>query len=888
MQLLYRISETGERVLNSEVAHIHARREGGPRWNPAMSAEENRGYDNLILLCKPHASEIDATPQHFPAGLLRKWKHAQVETQHQAAVSQPPLTDAEVAEVVRQSFGLDEAVAAIAEIVPFSPRLRTRDEALDRAARQSLARRRARLPVPADRLDTVLLWMSEQADPVVQVPEGTIRVLVAPMGSGKSEYAGRWWDEGLAAAQADPEVEIPVWFPARQIVATGLEDAVTTGIGHDPVKPCRVVIDGLDDVAPREADQLLYQARQMVESWPRTQVLATSRPGVQARAEETIKVDPWPAQRGLELVRTIAGDTGWNLWTAEAMDLLTSPLTALAVANRLLEGRDIRVSRLTLLRDLSGTILQQRRPDQATPQLWGRLAHLAGRILSGPAPVSATSFGNEAQVWELTDTGLVVNNDGILNFALPVFEQHFGAQALTSDIVRLETAAGSDMFPRWRYAVAFAVSTSEPRQAEDYMLRLAAANPGAVSWILDEIAVGEKAYKDPGRAGVTPPPWLDLADSEERYDSAVLQGRRLRDALQVLLSGFGSCSSGLARHCGGHLVQWGVQLLGDEYMGLYEARGTVPPPNVVLVPGDRWENRLAEGWSSQTLFRYPSGHLGRWAWARNRLKRSLTDVIRRRRLPLPPDSPLIRERRWVLAQRIMQIARTPYDADIPLPDLRAALDLMMERVNRSVRSTWHGGGEPVDSDDVRWMYAQVEEATGDVLTRPWPPPDRPLPWARWRWQGYSAELTRAVAADVLRDAVIGYRDLVDQNFARFGGTLSLNGVLPVRVEGVVDMPEEDADGMHSGLLYELKPDPTAARESVPVVHLGLSNSSPGRHTHVFTAAVDRKRTPFYKPIADNTWLPTGSSRPATNLAYQWLAADLHALGWLDQALRFDD
>lgn len=888
MQLLYRISETGERVLNSEVAHMHARREGGPRWNPAMSADENRDYDNLILLCKQDASEIDATPQHFPVDLLREWKRAQVETQRQAAMSQPPLSDTEVAEVTRQSFGLDDAVAAIAGIIPFSPRLRTRNEALDRAVRQSLARRSTRLPVPADRLDAVLLWMAGQADPVVQVPEGTFRALVAPMGSGKSEQAARWWDDGLAAAQADPEIEIPVWFSARQIVTTGLEDAVTASIGHDPVKACRVVIDGLDDVSPREADQLLHQARQLVMTWPRAQVLATSRPGLQARAEESIRVDPWPAQRGLELVRTIAGNVGWDLWTAEAMDLLTSPLTALAVAGRLLEGRDIRVSRLTLLRDLSATILQQRRPEQATPRLWEQLARLAGRILSEPAPVRADSFGNEAQIWELTDTGLVVNDDGILNFALPVFEQHFGAQAITGDIVRLETAAGSDMFPRWRYAVAFAVSTNEPGQAEDYTRRLATANPGAASWILDEIAAGEKANAAPDRAGVASLPSLRLADSEERTDPAILRGQSLRDALQALLAGFGSCRTDLTRHFQGQLVQWGAQLFGDEWIGLYEARGTLPPPDVIVVPGDSWENRLPDGWSRQTLFQYPPGHLGRWTWARNWLKRGLADVIRRRRLPVPLNSPLATERRWVIAQRIMQIARKPYSTDIPLSDLRAALDVMMEQVNRTVRSTWHGGGESIDSDDVRWMHAQLQAVTGDMLTRPWPLPDLPLPWGVWRWQGYSPELSHAVSVGVLRDAVTGYRDLVDENFPCFGGTLSLNSVLPVRVEGLVDIPEDDVDGMRSGLLYELKPDPTANRESVPIVHLGLSKSSPGRHTHVFTSAVDRKRAPFYRPIAQNALLPTGTVRPATNLAYQWLAADLHALGWLDTALQFDN
>jgi hypothetical protein len=660
------------------------------------------------------------------------------------------------------------------------------------------------------------MWMAEHADQAVSVPEGAVRVLVGQMGAGKSEQASRWWEEGLSAAQADPDVEIPVWFTPRQIVTTSLEDAVTKSIGRDPARPCRVVVDGLDDVPPREADRLLYEARQLVATWPKTQILATSRPGLPLREGELIKVDPWPVERGLDLVHTIAGDVGWNLWTAEVLDLLTSPLSALAVAGRLLEGRDVRVSRLTLLRDLPQTILRQHRPDRATPQLWADLARLAVPIISESARVRAGSFGSEAEVWQLTDTGLVVEDDGMLSFALPVFEQHFGAQALTGDIVRFEAVASPDMFPRWRYAVAFAVSTSEPRQADEYMLRLARTNPAAVSWTLDEIAAGENAHEQSGRTGASPAQWLDHVAFGE-HDAAIVKARRLRDSLQALLEGFGSCRSELARHSGGRLVQWGVQSLGDEYIGLYEARETVPPPDLVTVPGDTWENRLADGWSSQTLYRYPQDSLGRWTWARSRLQRSLTDAIRRRRLPLPPASPLVAERRWVLAQRIMQIGGKRHGPEIPVADLKEVLDAMTARVNQSVRSTWHGGGEPIDSDDVRWMGTQLAQITGEVILPPRPAPDQPHRRARFSWQGYSPELTRTIVIDVLRDAVNGYCDLVKENFANFGGTLSLNSVLPVCVEGAIEMPEDDVDGTQSSLIYELKPDRASPGEAVTAV-----------------------------------------------------------------------
>lgn len=887
MQTLYRVSETGMRVLNTQIAHIHARRENGPRWNPAMTRVENRSYDNLILLCLEHASEIDVTPELFPAETLREWKRAQVATQERAAQCMPPLTDAEADEVIRQSSVLAGIAAVVAAQVPFSARSRSRDEALDRAARESFGRRTARLlAVPAGRQDAVLTWMAEQDDPVVEVPEGQVRVLVAPMGAGKSEHASRWWDEALCAAQGDDEIEIPVWLDARRVTA-GLDAAVTASIGRDPARPCRVVLDNLDSVSPGEASLLLDEARQLVRTWPRTGVLAISRPGVMVGEDELVTVTPWPPARGADLVRITTGDPGWHSWTTETVDLLTSPLTAIAVAARLLKGQNVRVSRLTLLHDLAQSIVQQNRPDRAEPRLWEQLSRLASRILTEPAAVTAASFGNEAQVWGLTDTGLVVNDSGCLRFALPLFEQHFGAQALEQGIVTMAEAAAAEAFPRWRYAITFALSTSPAGQAEQYMLSLARTNPAVVSWTLNELAGSDHVTAAPartpcsGRQAVT--------GAGQTGDLAIAEGQRLREALQALIGGFGACGSQLSRHREGQLVQWGVQLLGDDWISLSEARDTVPPPDLVAVAGNPLDGRAPE-WIRRSMFPIPRAPLGRWSWARNRLMQPLAALIQERRLPLPPGSPLAREREWLLARRIMRIARKPYSTVIPLADLQQAVDALMVTVEQSVRSTWSGGEMRIDSDDIRWIHTQLQRETADHLAPPWPAPDQPSAGARWLWQCYSPELSHTITTDVLHAALTGYRDLVTENFTAFGWALGLNSALPVQVKGTLALPEGDADGLYSKLNFQMRPAQAADREAASSVHLNLQ-TGPGagwRGALGFAWPYDRRRTPFYIPVGHNSEPLTGHPRPATNLAYQWLAGDLQAVGWLSRTPAFHD
>ncbi|MCH9807213.1 MAG: hypothetical protein K0U74_05735 [Alphaproteobacteria bacterium] len=78
---LYRLDEfTGVRTLNSRVCHIHARREGGPRWDPQQSESDNRSETNLILMCVEHAAAIDdsLTRRSYPATTLREWKARQL------------------------------------------------------------------------------------------------------------------------------------------------------------------------------------------------------------------------------------------------------------------------------------------------------------------------------------------------------------------------------------------------------------------------------------------------------------------------------------------------------------------------------------------------------------------------------------------------------------------------------------------------------------------------------------------------------------------------------------------------------------------------------------------------------------------------------------------
>jgi hypothetical protein len=55
-------------------AHICAAAEGGPRFDPSMTSEERKAFDNGIWLCQNCAKLIDSDPIRYTKELLKSWK----------------------------------------------------------------------------------------------------------------------------------------------------------------------------------------------------------------------------------------------------------------------------------------------------------------------------------------------------------------------------------------------------------------------------------------------------------------------------------------------------------------------------------------------------------------------------------------------------------------------------------------------------------------------------------------------------------------------------------------------------------------------------------------------------------------------------------------------
>ncbi len=261
--------------------------------------------------------------------------------------------------------------------------------------------------------------------------------------------------------------------------------------------------------------------------------------------------------------------------------------------------------------------------------------------------------------------------------------------------------------------------------------------------------------------------------------------RRLREATQCWLAGFESLAPLLAPHEQGWLAPWAVQL-ADDWLTVAQARPGVLDEDLVAWDGLASLPQPLTRFRDRTSFTAPYGRLACWERARSQLRPALTNLMRQRTLPVPPTSPLAAERAWFLARQIMAKGRpSRVGQHILLNDLQPELDVLMTQAANTAWSSWQWA--PATRSTLTTSVGSARTCStcrGTGSPAPGLPPTGCTP-APLLLAGLLPELTRSITADVLRDALTGYRDLVELNFPRFGAALGLYSILPVRAEGVV-------------------------------------------------------------------------------------------------------
>ena len=696
-----------------------------------------------------------------------------------------------------------------------------------------------------------------------------ISLLTGDFGMGKSLAAERALQAAIASAREGQARAIPVFVQADELGGP-LEPAVrrhASELGDPRIEGVYLVVDGLEQAGVGDALRILDEARVLVETWPGSRALVTSRAlPVPTPIEEERPLPPLSSRAADDLIARVSGRDGTPAlstgWAQPVQEAIARPLFAILLGGYLREQtpelpRSLGdLISLLVARSLLAAGLHDR---QAQPILRRLAVAITQR---GGGRIQANEVGNPDALEDLASAGLVVMDDGLVEFPLPILQQWFSAHALGERLVSLSDIARSGaMLDRWRYALVIAAGLFDHDRATDLLAPLAREHPGFVSQI-----VGEGLTKWGLDDAVPAASGTDAAESIRQAMDALVNGLGPLAKLIAPLQRSGELRPVAARSSGARLA-----------VGWY--RGRSGRPAVSELPQDFSISPPPE------LTKYRQANPGRhsawaWPWALESLTAELSKLLKSRRLRSTAVASR-HEEAWYGALALLN--RGHFDAGpIKLEDLKRRLS----RLGPSGELLIHR-----NSYDLAMIWSVVDEATAagsSVLPIPHPGPDRPQ--GRWTWSPYSDAQLLQRTRSVFRSALEIYESIVAEWFPSFRDRLSTSVLLPAVVEGYLSPAESSKEGLAGapGMTWRFRALPVGQASRVDIRLVAERWRFDWSESRAELARLRRLRPDaaewvHYTEVGE-ILLDLFEEAPARKLAYRWLSDDLAQIGWLERGI----
>lgn len=803
-------------------AHIKAFSPGGPRYDPTMPPRSVNAYPNRILVCSICSHRIDiAEPASWSVERLVK-----VKEEHELRITQDPSRAQKLQALLRGSIARIVAGWIAAGLAP--------DEA----------------EVLAD--DTVgLLKVSPPA-------AGALAVWCGEIGTGKSLGLERLFQDEIRSAANDNQSPVPVYVDARKIErdleSWCLHQSET--IGNPQILGARVFIDHGDELGAGRVEGLLNEARTLVRAWPETQVIMTSRPFPQIlEAPETVRIESLTDEASRSLVARIAGrDVSIgeaHSWPEPVRHAIRRPFFAILLGGMIKNsgGEPIRTTGQLISRLVQRGLGRAAVEEAGANQLLRRLAILSTNSTSS---VNVRELGPAAQVLPLVQTGFLVEEDGELEFALPILGIWFSAQAIVSGDQPIDELCKSQRtLDRWRDAIEVALALVGHSRANEIVERLVAADAVfAVGLVVEATKYGS---------------W----DEGYPLTGSLEAAQEIRSRTLKWTDSFGPVVS-LMRLFKGGTPALGAGTDGRQLLTAWTSdfsRGD----SFALTEDDRPFVDHSGKWLRARAGTAPDHPIWAWRWSLDDFTGAMKSIVERRELPLTTS--LLREMLWRAATRLMRLPPSAESVELS--------DFLRELGPNAHNTTYATSGGRYEGELLLEAAGSLAAEGYHEISPPWPGPDNPPD--RWIWSGYSqarmVDRTTRIYTAAMEALDVWYATI----FRNVAPRLRKGALFPVHLKVHIDPKRGPGDVPTADRWWEpLAYGDGSSRLTVTLEPVPLSG---GDFDWARLSEVYRRARPdaegWLTPSMSSGVLQIFQSNSATELAYEWLAQDLNEAALMD-------
>ena len=469
---------------------------------------------------------------------------------------------------------------------------------------------------------------------------------------------------------------------------------------------------------------------------------------------------------------------------------------------------------------------------------------------------------------------LVIAQEGVtLDFTLQVLRDWYAARAIIEGTTSIhEILPASD---RWLTALQIVIDSAGADAGDAVRVALAASDPGLAGLVMDDRA---RAWR-----------WEETIC--DHVESPLETGDRLWKAMTAWGRGLGKLFSAVGPvRADGRTATLGVR--GDSRTittSWYQGHDILGP--VVQLPDRADLDRRRAEWPVLHT-EMTRGNQREWPWltARDYLVKSLSETIKTRRLALPSHD-AVRELAWAFA-----LAAKDQPRFRPEPIRLAEVARTVDAIGRAVETETDGirvGRLRLSVAEFRLVQARLsalEERGDTVIADPWPPfdqvpPSDKRPW--YTWDFFSDPRLLARARVIYLAALRLYTEMLERWFDGFRKRLPFGRLLPVRLDGHLTRSEQRHFEGAPVLEWGAKVVPLGEHSSVsfswgPPNNMDLLSywKEEKESLRTLRPGLEVSRA----PVREDGMRVIDGSRPATDLAHDWLIHDLRALGWSEMIL----
>lgn len=716
-----------------------------------------------------------------------------------------------------------------------------------------------------------------------EIPAGAVRVVLGPFGAGKTEIAEAWHIRCVDELLVTADCPMPVWLHARDLTGKNVERAVVDSLGSEELfhrRGASVVIDGVDEVDGKSADAIAADARVLVAGSLRSRVLITSRPFVLLETPDDIYAPDLEDTQVQRLVEALGGrPVVAHTWPRALKESTKRPFFAIAAATMVAAGSQPE-GQASMIRTLvEGAVSRGSAQSVITrSELFESLLNLA-MLLTNTSAAAVTDF---ATTQRLLGTRLVTKGPaGGLQFSLPIFEQWFAAQALIQDLEGSRGATATQAsFDRWRWSIAIALSGADATQGDALMGRLLRLNPGAAGWVLKQVGSSFSHERDQpdtdfdlvaSRMLTATRAWVDSLGPLSKYCFPIEDpAKPICLGLQISTNGWQNWA--WSTNPGDH----------DEVIPL--------PPNVHPMAPE------VDSWTGTHGGYPPSGTQWPWLSVQRNIARQTFRVLESE-MQLGGGKGVWASELAYHWCRVLQNNRTILHPPMTRADVRARVQQVLNSHDTPELVRFVFGGRSIYGDDLALLADWLDDGAPDLIERPVPGPDLEISQgAGYVWDVYSNERLLQLASNIYGNACQAYDEIASTTFATFDWALGRRAYGPIGIVGAVTRGTGNAwsDGPSVAYIqlplaavsevatesdYVVSENGRAAMKWLPAETFRTFETYQLRSSMMdkWLQTAHEEAAPFGSLHSGHSVLDTADDRPASELAANWVHADLKAL-----------